>query len=127
MCWLGTPVARWSRVRFTVLLASGVRRRQHTRARHIHCLLGQRTRQRKEAVVLARLVLVLMLTVASAANLDAQSWLAHRAAACRCDPTDKTRRPRFLLPIAGGIGFLPLIAARDSQVPTLGLPSLVDI
>ena len=77
--------------------------------------------------MLARLVLVLTLTVASAANVDAQSWLAHRAAACRCDPTDKTRKPRFLLPIAGGIGFLPLIAARDSQVPTLGLPSLVDI
>jgi sortase A len=30
--------------------------------------------------------------------------------------------------VAGGLGFLPIsVAARDSQVPTLGLPSLVDI
>ena len=83
---------------------------------------------RKEAVVLARLLLAFMLVATSAANVDAQSWLARRAAACRCDPSGKTRKPRFLLPVAGGIGFLPIaIAARDSQVPALGLPALVDI
>jgi sortase A len=54
--------------------------------------------------------------------------LARRFAACRCDPSGKTKKPRFLLPVAGGLGFLPIAAAaRDSQLPTLALPSLVDI
>jgi LPXTG-site transpeptidase (sortase) family protein len=77
--------------------------------------------------VLARLLLALILTVTSAVTADAQSWLARRAQACRCEPAGKPRKPRFLLPVAGGIGFLPIIAARDSQVPVVGLPSLVDI
>jgi sortase A len=50
------------------------------------------------------------------------------AAACRCDPSGKPRRPRLLLPVAGAIGFLPVaLAARDSQPPTVGFPTLVDI
>ena len=77
--------------------------------------------------MLAWLLLALTLTASSVATADAQSWLARRTAACRCEPSDKTRKPRFLLPVAGGFGFLPLIAARDSQLPALGLPSLVDI
>jgi LPXTG-site transpeptidase (sortase) family protein len=82
----------------------------------------------QEAVVSARLIVVLTLALTSAVNADAQSWLARRAAACRCEPTGKPRKPRFLLPVAGGIGFIPIaLAARDSQLPAIGLPSLVDI
>jgi sortase A len=50
-----------------------------------------------------------------------------RGAACRCQPDGKPRKPRFLLPVAGGIGFLPVLAARDSQLPSIALPALVDI
>jgi sortase A len=61
-------------------------------------------------------------------NASAQSSFARRFATCRCEPDGKPRKPRFLLPVAGGIGFLPIaLAARDSQPPTLALPSLVDI
>jgi sortase A len=50
------------------------------------------------------------------------------AAACQCGREAKPRRPRFLLPVAGGIGFLPVaLAVRDSQPAMLGLPALVDI
>ncbi|MFL5571344.1 MAG: hypothetical protein ACJ772_12270, partial [Gemmatimonadaceae bacterium] len=77
--------------------------------------------------MLVRLFLSFLLLVAPAANVGAQSF-ARRFAACRCDPGTKSKRPRFLLPVAGGIGFLPIaVAARDSQVPALALPSLVDI
>lgn len=80
-----------------------------------------------EAVVLVRLVLIAVLAALPLSHADAQSR-ARRFAACRCEPGAKPRKPRFLLPVAGGIGFLPIaVAARDSQVPTLGLPELVDI
>jgi sortase A len=78
--------------------------------------------------VLVRLILFLLM-VALPMSADAQHF-ARRApsAACRCDPPGKPRKPRFLLPLAGGIGILPVsIAARDSQLPLVALPSLVDI
>lgn len=81
-----------------------------------------------EAVVLVRLVLIFSLAAFPLSHVDAQSRANRRFAACRCDPSSKPRKPRFLLPVAGGIGFLPIaVAARDSQLPTLGLPELVDI
>ena len=80
-----------------------------------------------EAVVLARISLVLLLVAFPAAESFGQPVAARRFAACRCEPDGKPRKPRFLLPIAGGIGFLPVIAARDSQLPSLALPTLVDI
>lgn len=71
--------------------------------------------------------LIVTLIGIPAATLSAQS-AATGAAACRCEPDDKPRRPRFLLPIVGGLGFLPIsVAARDSVLPMLGLPALVDI
>ena len=76
--------------------------------------------------MLARISFVLLLGIFPAAESFAQPS-ARRVAACRCQPDGKPRKPRFLLPIAGGIGFLPVIAARDSQLPSLALPALVDI
>jgi len=76
--------------------------------------------------VLVRFALFLLL--AAPVTIAEAQHFARRTASCRCDPSGKPRKPRFLLPLAGGIGILPVsIAARDSQLPTLGLPSLVDI
>ena len=80
-----------------------------------------------EAEVLARISLFLLLVVFPTAESFGQPVAVRQAAACRCQPDGKPRKPRFLLPIAGGIGFLPVIAARDSQLPSLALPTLVDI
>ena len=77
--------------------------------------------------MLVRLVFVLSLAALPMTHVEAQSRAARRFAACKCDPTGKTRKPRFLLPVAGGIGFLPIIAARDSTLPSLALPELLDI
>lgn len=75
-----------------------------------------------------RLGFVLILSGLPVMNASAQPSLARRFATCRCQPDGKPRKPRFLLPVAGGLGFLPIaIAARDSQPPMLALPSLVDI
>ena len=76
----------------------------------------------------ARISLAVLLVALPISDMKAQSAFARRFAACRCDPSGKTKKPRFLLPVAGGLGFLPIAAAaRDSQLPTLALPSLVDI
>jgi sortase A len=77
--------------------------------------------------VLARISLVLLLVVLPAVGARGQPAAARRLEACQCQPDGKPRKPRFLLPLAGGIGFLPVIAARDSQLPALALPALVDI
>jgi LPXTG-site transpeptidase (sortase) family protein len=79
--------------------------------------------------VLVRLIVLVVLAGMPSMSAEAQHF-ARRAssAACRCEPPGKPRKPRFLLPLAGGIGILPVsIAARDSQLPMLALPSLVDI
>ena len=80
--------------------------------------------------MLVRLIgLVLLLVVVPSTRTGAQHF-ARRASesACRCESPGKPRKPRFLLPIAGGIGILPVsIAARDSATPLLSLPTLVDI
>ena len=74
--------------------------------------------------MLVRISLVVLLVALPISEVKAQSALARRFAACRCDPSGKTKKPRFLLPVAGGLGFLPIAAAaRDSQLPTLALPS----
>lgn len=75
-----------------------------------------------------RLILILALALAPATDLHAQRFFARRGAACRCEPTNgKPRKPKLLLPVAG-IGFLPVsLAARDSQPPMVGTPTLVDI
>ena len=78
--------------------------------------------------MIVRIALAFLLIALPASDLKAQSAFARRFAACRCDPSGRAKKPRFLLPVAGGLGFLPIAAAaRDSQVPTLALPSLVDI
>ena len=75
-----------------------------------------------------RIALAFLLVALPASDVKAQSAFARRFAACRCDPSGRSKKPRFLLPVAGGLGFLPIAAAaRDSQVPTLALPSLIDI
>ena len=77
--------------------------------------------------MLVRLVVLVLFVLVPAANVPAQHF-ARRGAACRCEADGKPRKPRFLLPIAGGIGFLPVsLAARGSQLPTIALPSLADI
>jgi len=81
-----------------------------------------------EAAVFVRISLAFLLVALPLSDVKAQSAFARRFAACRCDPSGRTKKPRFLLPVAGGLGFLPIAAAaRDSQLPTLALPSLVDI
>lgn len=82
-----------------------------------------------EAVLLGFLALIMALVGVPASTLNAQRSFAAQRDACRCEPDNgKPRRPRFLLPIAGGIGILPIsLAARDSQLPSLAVPSLVDI
>jgi sortase A len=78
--------------------------------------------------VFGRLILIAALAIVPALTATAQTSVARRFATCRCEPDGKPRKPRFLLPLAGGLGFLPVsIAARDSQLPTLAFPSLVDI
>ena len=75
-----------------------------------------------------RFILISALAIVPARTATAQTSVARRFATCRCEPDGKPRKPRFLLPLAGGLGFLPVsIAARDSQLPTLAFPSLVDI
>lgn len=82
-----------------------------------------------EAVVLVRFLVVAMLAILPSASVNGQAAVTRRFAACRCEPPGGgPRKPRLLLPVAGGLGFLPIsIAARDSQLPTLELPQLVDI
>lgn len=77
--------------------------------------------------MLVILGLLLVLVGLPTSSITAQSPVSARTAACRCEPDGRPRKPRFLLPVAG-IGILPIsIAARDSQLPSVGLPSLVDI
>ena len=65
---------------------------------------------------------------AESASAQFSRAFSRKGAACRCTPQSKSRRPRFLLPVAGGIGFLPVsLAARDSMPASLDFPSLVDI
>jgi LPXTG-site transpeptidase (sortase) family protein len=83
---------------------------------------------RNEADVFGRFILISALAIIPAGTATAQISVTRRLATCRCEPDGKPRKPRLLLPIAGGLGFLPVsIAARDSQLPTLAFPSLVDI
>lgn len=77
--------------------------------------------------MLVRLGFVLALLSGAFGEVGAQKSFSQRFATCRCEPEGRPRKPRFLLPVAG-LGFLPIsLAARDSQLPTLALPSLVDI
>jgi LPXTG-site transpeptidase (sortase) family protein len=81
-----------------------------------------------EVAVFVRIALAFLLVAFPVSDVKAQFAFARRFAACRCDPGGGAKKPRFLLPVAGGLGFLPIAAAaRDSQLPTLALPSLVDI
>jgi sortase A len=78
--------------------------------------------------VFGKIALVLAFVAVPLASAEAQSSVVRRLTSCQCEPGGKPRKPRFLLPVAGGLGFLPIaIAARDSQLPMLALPSLVDI
>jgi sortase A len=65
---------------------------------------------------------------ADSASAQFSRAFSRKGAACRCTPQSKSRRPRFLLPVAGGIGFLPVsLAARDSMPAALDFPTVVDI
>jgi LPXTG-site transpeptidase (sortase) family protein len=78
--------------------------------------------------VFGRFLLISALAILPAGTATAQISATRRFTTCRCEPDGKPRKPRFLLPLAGGLGFLPVsIAARDSQLPTLAFPSFVDI
>ena len=89
---------------------------------------GEPVTRTEAAVVVVRLSLILFLIAGTAPGLGAQAPAAGRFAACRCEPGAKPKKPRFLLPVAGGVGFLPIaMAARDSQLPAVGLSALVDI
>jgi len=80
-----------------------------------------------EAVRVMRLVLALLVAMLTAANARGQSAASRRFAACQCQRSTEAKKPRLLLPIVGGLGFLPVsIASRDSVAP-LGVPALVGI
>ena len=76
-----------------------------------------------------RPALLLLLAITPLVSAEGQQHDSRRTAACRCEPSSsKPRKPRFLLPLVGGIGILPIsIAARDSGMALLAFPSLVDI
>ena len=84
--------------------------------------------QMNEAVVRVLFLVVLLFASLPVAEVSAQTSRGlRRTDSCRCEP-GKPRRPRVMLPIAGGIGFLPVaLAVRDSQLPSLDFPSFVDI
>ena len=78
--------------------------------------------------MVVRRILFLLLIALPAATAQSQSGSEERVAACGCarSASSASRKPRFLLPLAGGLGFLP--AAFGARAPgPLGLPGLADI
>ena len=82
-----------------------------------------------EGLGVVRLSLALLLVTLTAANASGQSPVARRFEACQCPRSGESssKKPRLLLPIAGGLGFLPIAVASGTKVASVGLPALVGI
>jgi len=79
--------------------------------------------------VVVRRIVVLLLAVLPVAAARSQSGSVPTVAACGCSrsTSSASRKPRFLLPLAGGLGFLPAaLGSRGGPAP-VGAPSLTDI
>jgi len=69
----------------------------------------------------------LLLAALSAASAQGQSVFGRRVAACGCERSaSSAKKPRWLLPIAGGLGFLPVAMSRGGPGP-VGVPALADV
>ncbi len=73
-------------------------------------------------------VVFLIFAVLPGAATHAQSVPGRPVAACACGRSaeSSSRKPRWLLPIAGGLGFLPVAMSRGAPGPA-GAPDLADI
>ena len=73
-------------------------------------------------------VVFLIFAVLPAATTHGQSVPGRPVAACACGRSaeSSSRKPRWLLPIAGGLGFLPVAMSRGARGP-VGAPDLADI
>lgn len=73
-------------------------------------------------------VVLLIFAVLPAATTHGQSVPGRPVAACACGRSaeSSSRKPRWLLPIAGGLGFLPVAMSRGAPGPA-GAPDLADI
>lgn len=73
-------------------------------------------------------VVFLIFAVLPAATTHGQSVPGRPVAACACGRSaeSSSRKPRWLLPIAGGLGFLPVAMSRGAPGP-VGAPDLADI
>ena len=73
-------------------------------------------------------VVFLIFAVLPAATTHGQSVPGRPVAACACGRSaeSSSRKPRWLLPIAGGLGFLPVAMSRGAPGP-VGTPDLADI
>lgn len=81
-----------------------------------------------EAQAIVRLILALLLSTMTAGNTGGQAPVARRFAACQCPRSGESKtRPRLLLPLAGGLGFLPVGIASGNKAAPVGLPALVGI
>ena len=77
--------------------------------------------------MVVRRVVFLLLAVLPAANAEGQSVFGRRVAACGCERSaSSAKKPRWLLPIAGGLGFLPVAMSRGGPGP-VGVPALADV
>lgn len=76
-----------------------------------------------------RLTLVLLLVALPAGNAPGQAPNARRFEACACPRSGESssKKPRLLLPLAGGLGFLPIAVASGAAAAPAGVPALVGI
>jgi len=79
--------------------------------------------------VVVRRSVFLLLAILPVATAQSQSASERRVAACGCErsASSASRKPRFLLPLAGGLGFLPAAIGSRGGPAALGLPALADI
>ena len=73
-------------------------------------------------------IVLLLLAVLPVATAQSQSASGRQVAACGCpkSASSASRKPKWLLPLAGGLGFLPVAMSRGGPGP-VGLSDVIDI
>ena len=73
-------------------------------------------------------IVLLLLAVLPVATAQSQSASGRQVAACGCpkSASSASRKPKWLLPLAGGLGFLPVAMSRGGPGP-VGLSDVMDI
>lgn len=73
-------------------------------------------------------IVLLLLAVLPVATAQSQSASGRQVAACGCpkSASSGSRKPKWLLPLAGGLGFLPVAMSRGGPGP-VGLSDVIDI